>query len=152
VRQRLLSFDVNHDLRISRDELPDRMQGVIVRGDRNADGVLDFAEIDALVNAASSERSRVAFRPQSSEGLPGVINDLKLSPAKREQALAILSAHTPAPHFKELTNTDLYKAMRSVLDNEEYENFVAAAERLSRTARPGVGIAVGVAGGVVGGR
>jgi hypothetical protein len=41
--------------------------------------------------------------------------------------------------------------MRSLLDDEEYENFVAAAERLSRTAQIGRGIAAGVAGSVVGG-
>ena len=139
VRERLLSFDADKNLRISRDELPERMQGLIARGDKNGNGVLDFDEIHALVNAASSERTRVSFRPQRFEGLPGVISDLKLSPAKREQALAILSAQKPAPHVKG-ANTSLYKAMKSLLDDEEYENFVAAAERLSKTAQLRMGI------------
>ncbi len=135
VRERLLSFDADKDLRLSRDELPERMQGLIARGDRNGNGALDFEEIHALVNAASSERTRISFRPQPSEGLPGVISDLKLSSAKRQQALAILSANKPAPHVKGAANTGLYKAMRSLLDDEEYANFVAAAERLSKTAQ-----------------
>ena len=37
VIERLVSFDVNADDRVSRDELPERMQGLVARGDRNAD-------------------------------------------------------------------------------------------------------------------
>ncbi len=82
---------------ISRDELPERMQGLVARGDRNADAALDSDEIRALVNAASSEHVRVSFRSQSSEGLPGVIRDLKLSPAKHACARWSSSgAHKPA--------------------------------------------------------
>ena len=93
VIERLMSFDGNADHRISRDELPERMQGLVARGDKNADAALDADEIRALVIAAASERVRVAFRPQPSEGLPGVIRDLKLPPAKHAQALAIVGPH-----------------------------------------------------------
>jgi len=144
VRERLLSFDADHDLRISRNELPDRMQGLIARGDKNADGALDFVEIDALVNAAASERTRVAFRPQPSEGLAGVINDLKLPPEKHERALAIVAAHKPVGSANEPIDREIYKAMRSLLDDEEYGNFVAAAERLSKTPP----IRMGIGGGI----
>lgn len=143
VRERLLSFDADKDLRISRDELPERMQGLIARGDKNANGVLDFEEIHALVNAAASERTRISFRPQPSEGLPGVISDLKLSPAKREQALAILQKL--APNVNQPAGGDVYKAMRLLLDDEDYENFAAAAARLSKTAQ----IRMGIGGGIV---
>jgi len=142
--ERLLSFDANSNLRITRDELPERMQGLIARGDKNANGALDMDEIHTLVNSAASERIQVSFHPQRSDGLPGVISDMKLSPEKCERALAIVSAHKSAPHEKEPAGSDLYKEMRSLLDDEEYENFVAAATRLSRTAQ-------GVIGGVVGG-
>jgi hypothetical protein len=135
VIERVLSFDANKDHRITLDELPQRMQPLIARGDRNADAALDVDEIRALVNAASSDRSRVAFRFQPSDGLPGVISDLKLSPAKREQALAILSAHKVPPNVKgsALVSSDVDKAMKLLLDDEEYGNFVAAAQRLSKT-------------------
>ena len=53
--ERLVSFDANADRRISRDELPERMQGLVARGDRNADAALDPDEIRALVIAAASE-------------------------------------------------------------------------------------------------
>ena len=143
VRERLLSFDADKDLRISRDELPERMQGLIARGDKNANGVLDFEEMHALVNAAASERTRISFHPQPSEGLPGVISDLKLSPAKREQALAILQKL--APNVNQPVGGDVYKAMRLLLDDEDYENFAAAAARLSKTAQ----IRMGIGGGIV---
>ena len=63
VRERLLSFDADKDLRLSRDELPERMQGLIARGDKNANGALDFDEIHALILSAASERTRVSFAP-----------------------------------------------------------------------------------------
>lgn len=132
VRERLLSFDADHDLRISRDELPERMQELIARGDKNANGVLDFDEIDALLNAASSDHTRVGVRFQPSEGLPGVISDLKLSPAKRAQALALL--HRLAPNVNQPAGDEIYNAMKLLLDDEDYENFAAAAARLSKTA------------------
>jgi cytochrome c peroxidase len=124
VIERLMSFDGNGDHRISRAELPERMQGLIARGDRNADAALDSNEIRSLVSAAAAERIvRVFSRPQPPEGLPGVIEDLKLAPAKHALALALVGPH-------KLHRSD--REMRAVLDDEEYENFVAAATRLSR--------------------
>jgi hypothetical protein len=144
VTERLVSFDANKDQRVSRDELPERMQGLISRGDKNADAALDLAEIRALVNAAASERFQVTFRAQQFEGLAGVIRDLKLPSPKREQALAMANLPQSARNVSDPTGSELYKAMRVLLDDEEYENFVAAATRLSRTARVG-----GIGGGIV---
>ena len=131
VIQRLVSFDANRDRRISRDELPERMHGLVARGDRNADAALDSDEIRAVVNAAPSERTPVSFRSQSSEGLPGVIKDLKLAPAKHALALAIVSPHTLPRRLNHPANGDPYAQMRALLDHEEYDNFMAAATRLS---------------------
>ena len=148
VIERLLSFDVNADNRISGDELPERMQRLVARGDKDADAALDSDEIRALVDAAASERIRRSLRPQRSEGLPGVIGDLKLPPAKHERALAIVGDHTPPRDVNDPSSSALLTEMKALLDDEEYENFVAAATRLSRSAdirfRNGV-----VVGGVV---
>jgi hypothetical protein len=144
VRERLLSFDADKDLRLSRDELPERMQGLIARGDKNGNGALDFDEIHALILSAASERTRVAFRPQPSEGLLGVISDLKLSPAKHERALVIL--RRLAPDVSRPAAEDFYKAMKLLLDDEEYENFAAAAARLSKTTQVVCGSGCGIAG------
>ena len=132
VIERLESFDANRDHRISRDELPERMQGLVARGDRNADAALDSGEIRSLVTAASSERVSFSFRSEPSDGLPGVVNDLKLSAAKHEPALAIVSRHKLPRNVNEATSSGLFAEMKALLDDEEYENFVAATARLSR--------------------
>ena len=136
VIERLASFDGNADHRILHGELPERMQGLVARGDRNADAALDSDEIRALVNAADSEPVRGSFRGHSSEGLPGVIKDLKLTPAKYAGALAIVSAHKLSRNTSDPTGSDPFGEMRALLDDEEYENFVAAAARLSRSRSP----------------
>jgi hypothetical protein len=133
VIERLESFDVNADDRISRDELPERMQGLVARGDKNADAALDLEEIRSLVTAASSGR-RVSFRSQSSEGLSGVIRDLKLPPAKHARALVIVGVHKPPRAVNDPASSALLGEMKALLDDEEYENFLAAATRLSRSA------------------
>jgi hypothetical protein len=148
VIERLVSFDVNADGRLSRDELPERMQGLVAGGDRNADAALDSDEIRTLVNAASSGATRVSFRPQSSEGLPGVIRDLKLPPAKHLRALVIVGPHTPPRNANDPASSALLGEMKALLDDEEYENFLAAATRLSRSADIRFRLVGGVVGGV----
>jgi hypothetical protein len=63
--------------------------------------------------------------------LPGVIHDLKLGPQKHALALAIVirpgivrTVHPP--------DDDVNREMRALLDDEEYENFAAAAARVSQ--------------------
>ena len=134
--ERLISFDGNADHRISREELPERMQALIARGDLNADAALDVDEIRSLMTAASSGRIRSNLRSQpphtgSSDGLPGVIQDLKLAPQKHALAMAIVSRPNLL-RTADLTNKDAYDEMRAMLDDEEYENFVAAAARVSK--------------------
>jgi cytochrome c peroxidase len=134
--ERLVSFDGNADRRISREELPERMQALIARGDKNADAALDLVEIRSLMNAASSERVRLGVRSQpphseSSDGLPGVIQDLKLPPEKHALALAIVSRPNLLRRA-DLTNKEAHGEMRALLNDEEYENFAAAAARVSK--------------------
>jgi len=129
---RLESFDANRDQRISRDELPERMQGLVARGDRNADAVLDWEEIRALVNLGAADHVSVNVRAQSFEGLQGVVKDLKLSRKKHELALWIVGRHALPRDLNEATRSPLFGEMRAVLDDQEYEDFVAATARLSR--------------------
>ena len=139
VIERLMSFDGNADHRITSAELPERMQGLVARGDRNADGALDSEEIRAFVTlAASSRPTRIVFRPQPSEGLRGVISDLRLPSAKHLRALLIVGTYKSLGNVNDPSSNALREDMRALLDDEEYENFLAAATRLSKGARIGV--------------
>lgn len=50
----LMAFDKNHDGKISKDELPDRMQGMLERGDTNKDGFLTPDEIRKMAAAQAA--------------------------------------------------------------------------------------------------
>src|SRR5262245_47895762 len=56
---RMMSFDRDHDGVISKSELPERMQPLLMRGDAGLDGTLNAAEIRtlALGTPTVSERS-----------------------------------------------------------------------------------------------
>jgi len=148
VIERLLSFDVNADARVSRDELPERMQGLVWPGDRNTDGALDAEEIRLLVSAASSRPGHVSFRSQSSDGLPGVIRDLTLSPEKHLRALVIVGAQKPPRRADDPASRAFLGEMKALLDDEEYENFLAAAIRLTKGPDLRFRNLPGVAGGI----
>lgn len=153
VVDRLLSFDADSDHRIARHELPERMQGLMARGDTNQDGTLDSDEIRALVSASPPERGGVSLFRRESGGLPGVISDLMLEPERHNRALDIVRAHKLPRNVNDPNSVDLYAALRELLDDEEYGNFVAAATRL--TTNPSVSIRTtirGIVGSVPGRR
>jgi Spy/CpxP family protein refolding chaperone len=61
--ERLMSYDANGDGKVTRDELPPRMQSLIDQGDTNGDGALDRDEIRALVGRASVNGPRILVGP-----------------------------------------------------------------------------------------
>jgi hypothetical protein len=67
-----------------------------------------------------------------------VIRDLKLPAETHTRALDIVRAHKIPRNVNDPDSVDLYDAMRELLDDEDYENFVAAAARL--TINPSVTI------------
>jgi hypothetical protein len=149
VVNRVMSFDRDADGRITKDELPERMQELIARHDLNDDGVLTVDEVRVSVDSRFSVPGGViTSRAGADEGLPGVINELKLPASKREQALAIIQGQQreqalaivqgqPAVrHLNDPANAEIRTKMRQLLDDEEYADFEAAARRL--TFRRGV--------------
>jgi Ca2+-binding EF-hand superfamily protein len=48
--ERIMGFDKNRDGKVTKDELPERMHGLIARGDTNKDGALDRDEIKKLAS------------------------------------------------------------------------------------------------------
>ena len=139
VVDRILSFDVNGDERIAREELPERMEGLVSRGDRNQDGFLTPDEVVALVDVRPTV-PRPPFIVRDPGSFADVIADLKLPASTHNRALAIVkgprNVHDPA-------SVDLDAEMKELLDDEDYENFLAAVARLRSAPR--------VIGGVVGG-
>lgn len=62
---RVLSFDKNKDGKLTKDEIPERMQGMLTRGDTNDDGALDKEE---LAKIAASFQGRGGQQGGGAEG------------------------------------------------------------------------------------
>jgi hypothetical protein len=155
---RIMSFDKNKDGKITKDELPERMQFLIERGDTNKDGALDRDEVKKL--AADLARDgfrgfdgfggRGGFGPGGfgGRGGPGgfgpppgfgpgpgaradrALNDLKLSDKTKDKAEAIIKAHEESVRkLLDLARGDLLLKMKDVLSEQEYKNFKDALER-----------------------
>jgi hypothetical protein len=132
VLDRILSFDANADNRISRDELPERMAGLVSRGDRDQDGLLTPQEIIPLIDLEPSALQRPSSVNVRSVSLADIIADLKLPPATHKRALAIVNIPRG---MEDPANVDFKVEMKDLLDDEDYENYVAAAVRLRGTPR-----------------
>src|SRR5215472_9363804 len=59
--ERIMAFDKNKDGKVTRDELPERMHDLIIRGDTNKDGALDRDEIRRLATAPGGFVTRGGF-------------------------------------------------------------------------------------------
>ena len=53
----LMAFDANHDGKLEKSEVPERMQGMFERGDANHDGVLTRDEISKLAEANRQQQN-----------------------------------------------------------------------------------------------
>ena len=73
---------------------------------------------------------------------------MKLSPEKHLRALVIAGAQKPPRRVDDPASSALLGEMKALLDDEEYENFLAAATRLSRTADVRFRTVSGVVGGL----
>src|SRR5262245_36666987 len=100
---RLLTFDANKDGRVTKSELNERMKDLLAKGDSNRDEALDADEIRSMVQTASASPGRGGLRsgvpgpgrgrffdarpPAPTQGVQGIVNDLKLPAEKRQAAL-----------------------------------------------------------------
>ena len=142
VVDRVMSFDRDHDGRVTRDELPDRMHNLLSDA---TGGALDSAAVRARAMTAATARAAAATATgrgfQGSGGytfgdqislstrshVEGALDDLRLPALTREQALAIV---TP---FMAKLEADAAEALVSelhfVLTVEQLTNFRAMLER-----------------------
>jgi hypothetical protein len=173
VVERIMSFDKNKDGKITRDELPERMQFLIDRGDKNKDGALDRDEIRNLAIALTpggfgGPGGGFGFGGRvetfgggpvggfggggRAEGFGGgpppvgpgpgpdgfggpgpiesVVEDLKLSGKKKDQALAAVKAHQESVRkFMDQSRAQFLEKMKEILSEEELKDFEAALAR-----------------------
>jgi hypothetical protein len=153
---RIMAFDKNKDGKVTKDELPERMHDLIARGDTNKDGALDQDEIRKLATTLAAGPGpgvpgfgfggpgefavrkdgpvRVGPGPVpvfgGIEGIEGVVEDLKLAGAKKEQALAAAKAHQEnVRKLLDQSRADLLRKMKDILSEEEFKDFQAALDR-----------------------
>jgi hypothetical protein len=136
--ERLMSFDKNKDGKLTKDELPERMQDLIAKGDTNKDGALDKDEIKALAAKLQQEGlprgfggfggfgpfagGRGGFGPGSAA--ERALGELKLTDKKKEAAEAAVKAHQEdVKKLLELARADLLLKMKDILSAEEYKKF-----------------------------
>jgi EF hand len=165
--ERLMSFDKNGDGKVTKDELPERMQNLIARGDSDKDGALDKDEIKKLAADLAADR---AFGPFANRGGLGgrqagadrrggppvgfggnvarrALDDLNLADAKKTTAETAVKAYQDNTRkLVELARADLLLKMSDVLNEEELKSFKASLNR-----QPGFGVAFGGRGGPFGG-
>ena len=149
VLNRLWSFDLDGDDRISSEELPERMQPLMARADQNADGFLNEAELTTMVRLASTTTGAGRFFVRAKAfTLADVVSDLRLPQPKHDAALAMVKNYSVPRNVnnpQSLGEYELLGRLRELLDDEEYENFAAAA---ARAGRPGRSIVGGVVSGI----
>ena len=146
VIEHLLSFDKNKDGKLTKDELPERMQELIARGDTNKDGALDREEIKKLAAELARDGSPRAGGPGGGfppgrggrggpPGLPAgaverAVDDLKLAGTAKEKGNAAVKAYREK--LRELTGlarADLLLTMTDVLTEEDFKKFKAEVDR-----------------------
>ena len=128
---RLMAFDKNKDGKITRDELPERMQFLIDLGDTNKDGALDRDEIKKLAASRATFRRRVGpdFAPL---GIERIVDDLRLSGNKKDRAMAAVKAHEEkVSKLTEQARAELLRNMKEILSEDEWKDFKAALDRPS---------------------
>jgi hypothetical protein len=143
--ERIMAFDKNKDGKVTKDELPERMQELIARGDANKDGAFDKDEIKKLTADLAGAGPRRGFGagggfpPFGGFGPPVVIeralDDLNLSEKTKEKAEAVVREHQEnIRKMVDLAQVELLLKMKEVLSAEEFKNFKAALDR-----QPGFG-------------
>ena len=123
---RLLSFDSNHDGRVDKHELAERMLAVVARGDVDGDGALDGSEILAMATTRPPRTLvdvglRYSFADQNGLSsrlhIERSLDDLRLEAATKERALAVTRTYVDA--LEETASGDLLVALKVVIPRDK---------------------------------
>ena len=135
VAARIMMFDRDHDGQIVKDELIERMQDLVTRGDSNGDGALDGGEIHmlAMSPATASVQGFPGHGGYSFSDQPGLssrlhfegaLDDLRLASETRDEALAIVQTFVESHEAS--VSANLLKEMETVLTPEQLAEFTKA--------------------------
>lgn len=157
VVERIMSFDRNKDGKVGRDELPERMQDLVGKGDADRDGSLDEAEITGLAtNAPAAGRGGlpIGFRGRGAgqlgqvrlvrspgrAGIEGVLDDLKLPAAKHDEAMASLTTVLEGNNQAiDTAASKLKLAMKEIVSAEQLTHFETTLDGEARQRLGGRG-------------
>lgn len=135
---RLMTFDTNHDGKVARAELPERMQPLLSRGNVNDDDALDPSELRRLAQAppplvnARVQPGRYGFLDEgfqfdSKLHIEGALDDMRLAGATREKAFEIASGFQEGRTAR--AAADLMAAMSRLLNPAQLAEFKDAFDR-----------------------
>ena len=141
---RLMTFDRDHDGRLVKSELPERMQNLLA-GDSSGDQALDRDEILAMARPAPpAPVAATATVPGLRGGgggytfgdqvslstrshVEGALDDLRLTPTQQQQALAIVRPFMDA--LEADAEAVLVKELEDLVGENQLRNFKAMLER-----------------------
>ena len=142
---RMNAFDRNGDGRWTKDELLERMQSLVAKGDENRDGALDRREIVALATAPPTDLPQAVRRVQivggytfgdlvgqtSRSHMEDAVDDLRLSGERRSEAVSIVKAFLE--DLQSSAAADLLKEVESALTPEQFADFKIVLDRQLRS-------------------
>lgn len=165
---RILAFDKNDDGKVTKDELPERMQHLLGLGDVNKDGALDRSEIVTLATTLES------FADLTGGGQPGgpgggkggpkgdgfkggppkgglakgsigeaqrTLDELNLAGQTREKADRVIrTQQDKQKKFDEQLRAQMVSQMKDILNDDDYRIFKSAMDRFPpKKGGPGAG-------------
>jgi hypothetical protein len=137
--RRVMSFDANHDGRVTREELPERMQRTLfTRSDLSKGGgltVVDVRRLAAFAPAPTQVRGlqvgHYGFGDDNDLDtrlhIEGAIEDLRLASTTRDEALGI--GRTFIDTVKAQAKSELLAAARPLLTAEQFADFKVAVDQ-----------------------
>jgi hypothetical protein len=135
---RMMSFDRNQDGHVGKDELLERMQHLVTRGDVDGNGALDSNEIRTLAGRPPAQIVVDGFPFSGSYGfgdevgvssrshIEGALDDLRLASATLERARGVASTFVDTLETEAAAT--LLKAMEAVITPEQLANFTLALD------------------------
>jgi cytochrome c peroxidase len=137
VLTRVMGFDRDGDGHLLRDELPERMHGIVTRGDRNRSGGIDRDEVRGLLSSEVDPGRGVAvariaadLRRVPDATVEALLGDLGLDAAVRDGALAVVARDREERSTTATASVERFRdEVRALLDAEQVRALIAILGR-----------------------